>query len=74
VGSVQKTSGTEKNLPVLQMPAVQAEGKSAKGQRKDLHYLSEMQDRVREKKLKVKGDFSVVWLYQYQSKRIIRRK
>ena len=26
------------------------------------------------KKLKIKGDFSIVWLYQYQSKRTIGRK
>ena len=43
-------------------------------QRKNLHHLSKMPDRICEKKLKIKGDFSIVWLYQYQSKRIIGRK
>ena len=45
-----------------------------KRQRKNLHHLSKMPDRICEKKLKIKGDFSIVWLYQYQSKRTIGRK
>ena len=51
----------EKDLPLLQMPAVQPESPGSKGKRKDLHYLPEMQNGICKEKL-IKEIFCV-WLY-----------
>ena len=69
----KKQSGTEKTLQILQMSAMQTESESAKRQRKNLHHLSKMPDRICEKKLKIKGDFSLL-VISISIKKNYRRK
>ena len=61
-GQVEEAVAAEKDVPVFQVPTVQADGACAEKTRQDLYHLPEVQNRICEKKL-IKRSVSCVWIY-----------